>query len=148
LLPVDARSAQVATRLARAVAQLDLLIDWERRRRANMRVSTQPERALLARMGLDQLPFQVVHVTGSKGKGSTSALIAAGMQRACERNGLHVGRYASPHLERVNERIAIDYYANELGRHGIDFTIRESAPTLIGKVINKLIFLLASIGKK
>ena len=28
-----------------------------------------------------------------------------------------------------NERIAIDYYANELGRHGIDFTIRESAPT-------------------
>ena len=28
-----------------------------------------------------------------------------------------------------NERIAIDYYAGVLGRHGIDFTIRESAPT-------------------
>src|SRR5271154_5329960 len=26
-----------------------------------------------------------------------------------------------------NERIAIDYYANVLGRHDIDFTVRESA---------------------
>jgi dihydrofolate synthase/folylpolyglutamate synthase len=90
------------------VAKLDLLIDWERRKRANMRVSTQPERALLERMGLAQPRFRVVHVTGSKGKGSTSALIAAGMQRVCGPSGLRVGRYASPHLERIHERIAID----------------------------------------
>ena len=101
-------SAQDSTRLASAVAKLDVLIDWERRKRANMRVSTAPARALLERLGIARPPFHVVHVTGSKGKGSTCALIAAGMQRVCAPLGMHVGRYGSPHVERINERIAID----------------------------------------
>lgn len=79
-------------------------MDWERRKRASMRVSTDPARALLARLGQPQAGLRVVHVTGSKGKGSTSALVAAGLARA----GLRVGRYASPHVERLNERVVID----------------------------------------
>lgn len=71
-----------------------------------MRVSTDPERRLLERMGDPHLGLRVVHVTGSKGKGSTSALVAAGLQAA----GLRVGRYASPHVERLQERIVIDGY--------------------------------------
>jgi dihydrofolate synthase/folylpolyglutamate synthase len=85
-------------------ARLEGLVDWERRKRASMRVSTDPARALLAALGEPQRGLRVVHVTGSKGKGSTSALVAAGLARA----GLRVGRYASPHVERLNERVVID----------------------------------------
>ena len=89
---------------ARVAQRLESLVDWERRKRASMRVSTDPARALLARLGQPQAGLRVVHVTGSKGKGSTSALVAAGLARA----GLRVGRYASPHVERLNERVVID----------------------------------------
>jgi len=89
---------------ARVAQRLESLVDWERRKRAAMRVSTDPARALLARLGEPHAGLRVVHVTGSKGKGSTSALVAAGLTRA----GLRVGRYASPHVERLNERVVID----------------------------------------
>jgi len=89
---------------ARVAQRLEGLVDWERRKRAAMRVSTDPARALLARLGEPQVGLRVVHITGSKGKGSTSALVAAGLARA----GLRVGRYASPHVERLNERVVID----------------------------------------
>lgn len=96
-LPVPPDPTAVAARLER-------LVDWERRKRAAMRVSTDPARQLLARLGDPQRGLRVVHVTGSKGKGSTAALVAAGLARA----GLRVGRYASPHVERLNERVEID----------------------------------------
>ncbi len=89
---------------AAVAARLEALVDWERRKRASMRVSTDPERRLLELLGHPQRGLRVVHVTGSKGKGSTSALIAAGLAKA----GLRVGRYASPHLERLNERVVVD----------------------------------------
>lgn len=91
-------------RLAEAIARLDALIDWERRARADMRVSTDPARALAQRLGAPHERLRVVHVTGSKGKGSTSSLIAAGLRAA----GLRVGCYGSPHVERLNERVVID----------------------------------------
>ena len=69
-----------------------------------MRVSTEPERRLLAHLGDPQRGLRVVHVTGSKGKGTTSAMIAAGLARA----GLRVGRYGSPHVVRIHERVVID----------------------------------------
>ena len=46
----------------------------------------------------------VVHVAGSKGKGSTSAFIAS----ALTANGYRTGHYTSPHLHRFTERIAVD----------------------------------------
>lgn len=53
-------------------------------------------------MGDPQASYPVLHVTGTNGKGSTvrmaTALLAA--------DGLSVGTYTSPHLERLNERIA------------------------------------------
>ena len=42
-------------------------------------------------------------MAGTKGKGSVSALIEAALARA----GLRVGRYASPHVERVTERVSV-----------------------------------------
>ncbi len=61
-------------------------------------------RALLARLGDPQKRLQIVHVAGTKGKGSTSAMIAAALS-AC---GYRTGLYTSPHLDRLEERIAVD----------------------------------------
>jgi dihydrofolate synthase / folylpolyglutamate synthase len=61
-------------------------------------------RALLERLGNPQRRLRVVHVAGSKGKGSTSAMLAAVLQRAGHRTGL----FTSPHLARVEERIQVN----------------------------------------
>src|SRR5580698_2245162 len=47
--------------------------------------------------------LKIVHVAGTKGKGSTCAFLAAILQEA----GFKVGLYTSPHLHQVNERICI-----------------------------------------
>jgi dihydrofolate synthase/folylpolyglutamate synthase len=61
-------------------------------------------RALLRLLGDPQDRLRIVHVAGSKGKGSTAALLAAVLGRAGYRTGL----FTSPHLTRVEERIQID----------------------------------------
>lgn len=61
-------------------------------------------RQLLTRLGNPDAGMKIVHVAGTKGKGSTSAMIAAVLSAAGYRTGL----YTSPHLERMEERIAID----------------------------------------
>jgi dihydrofolate synthase/folylpolyglutamate synthase len=61
-------------------------------------------RALLLELGNPHLRLPTAHVAGSKGKGSTSALIAAAAAAA----GHRVGLYSSPHLHRFPERIAIN----------------------------------------
>lgn len=62
--------------------------------------------ALLRRLGSPErrLGARVVQVAGTKGKGSTSRYLDAIFRAA----GLRTGRYLSPHLESVRERIAID----------------------------------------
>ena len=89
--------------LARAMARLDALTDWERRPRNTMRVGLEPMQDLAARLGEPQKSFRAIHVAGTKGKGSVSALIEAALAYA----GLHVGRYASPHVERITERVSV-----------------------------------------
>lgn len=69
--------------------------------------ATHPQHAvrwLLARIGEPQLRLSVLHVAGSKGKGST-ALFAEAILRA---GGLRVGTFTSPHLVDWRERIRID----------------------------------------
>ena len=61
-------------------------------------------RTLLRRMGNPQDHFKSVHIAGTKGKGSTCAMIAS-MLQAC---GYKVGLYTSPHLTDVRERIQIN----------------------------------------
>ena len=87
------------------LARLDARIDWERRdRSAGWRVDLDPIHDLLVRTGRPDRGFRICHVAGSKGKGSVASLIAAGLRRA----GRRVGVYASPHVERIHERIALD----------------------------------------
>ncbi|MEZ5248114.1 MAG: hypothetical protein R2713_02545 [Ilumatobacteraceae bacterium] len=56
-----------------------------------MDVSGEPHRA-----------YPVIHITGTNGKGSTTQMIT----RLLMAQGLTVGTYTSPHLERLNERIS------------------------------------------
>jgi dihydrofolate synthase/folylpolyglutamate synthase len=61
-------------------------------------------RALMVELGNPQDRYPTVHVAGTKGKGSTCALIASGLHAA----GLRVGLYTSPHLLDYVERIQVD----------------------------------------
>jgi len=56
---------------------------------------------LVSAMGDPQRTAPVVHVTGTNGKGSTAQMAT----RLLMAQGLNVGTYTSPHLERINERI-------------------------------------------
>ena len=62
------------------------------------------ERALLAALGDPQRAYGVTHVAGTKGKGSTSALIAAILQAA----GVRTGLYTQPDLHTFRERMRVD----------------------------------------
>jgi dihydrofolate synthase/folylpolyglutamate synthase len=55
-------------------------------------------------MGDPQVAYPVVHLTGTNGKGSTARLLTSLLGA----RGLKVGTYTSPHLERINERLAAD----------------------------------------
>ena len=61
-------------------------------------------RELLLRLENPQSKLPIVHVAGTKGKGSTSAMIAAVLSAAGYRTGL----FSSPHLDRLEERMAIN----------------------------------------
>jgi len=59
--------------------------------------------AVLEALGRPQERCRLVHVAGTNGKGSTSAMIAAGLRAA----GLRTGLFTSPHLSQPTERIRI-----------------------------------------
>jgi dihydrofolate synthase / folylpolyglutamate synthase len=60
--------------------------------------------SLLELLGDPQKAYPSIHVTGTNGKTSTARMIDA-LLRA---HGLRIGRYTSPHLETVRERITIE----------------------------------------
>jgi len=61
-------------------------------------------RAFTELLGEPQSSFRVVHLTGTNGKTSTSRMIET-LLRALD---LRTGRFTSPHLERMSERISVD----------------------------------------
>ncbi|WP_298460686.1 folylpolyglutamate synthase/dihydrofolate synthase family protein [uncultured Cellulomonas sp.] len=61
-------------------------------------------RAVCELLGDPQRSFRTVHVTGTNGKTSTSRMV----ERLVREHGLRTGRFTSPHLSDVRERIAID----------------------------------------
>ncbi len=89
--------------VAEAVAWLDDHIDFEQhmpRRRALPTLGRM--QALTGLLGEPQDSFPSIHITGTNGKGSTSAMATTLLMA----KGLSVGTYTSPNLHRVNERLA------------------------------------------
>src|SRR5215213_524200 len=60
--------------------------------------------ALMESLGNPQNKYPIIHVAGTKGKGSVSALCASALQAA----GYRAGLYTSPHLLDFCERIQIN----------------------------------------
>ncbi len=92
---------------AKAIRFLSSLSDFERLRIVRYNSSNfdlDRMRLLLKKLGNPQDQFRTVHVAGTKGKGSTCAMIASMLQA----NGYKTGLYTSPHLTDIRERIAID----------------------------------------
>jgi dihydrofolate synthase/folylpolyglutamate synthase len=69
-----------------------------------LRPRLEPTRRAVELLGDPQKMYRVVHVTGTNGKTSTTRII----ERILREFGLHTGRFTSPHLIELNERIAID----------------------------------------
>lgn len=61
-------------------------------------------RQLLTRLGNPDAGMPIVHIAGTKGKGSTAAMVAAVLRAA----GYEVGLFSSPHLENIEERFAVN----------------------------------------
>ena len=75
------------------------------RRRFGMKPGLERMQAMMESMGHPERELIAVHVAGTNGKGSVTAMVASVLQEA----GFgHVGRYTSPHLVYFNERICID----------------------------------------
>ncbi len=86
-------------------AWLETRIDYERNLpsvKAAFRLHGM--RQLLDAVGNPHRELPVVHVAGTKGKGSTVAMLAAILEDA----GYRTGRYMSPHVHSLEERICVD----------------------------------------
>lgn len=92
-----------AARAARTPAEVEdaLLSRWPETR---LEPSLDRIRAFTALLGDPQRSYRVIHLTGTNGKTSTSRMIDT-LVRALD---LRTGRFTSPHVERMNERISID----------------------------------------
>jgi dihydrofolate synthase/folylpolyglutamate synthase len=69
-----------------------------------MRLGLDPMRDACARSGHPERSFAAVHVAGTNGKGSVSAMV----ESIARTEGLKTGLYTSPHLSRFAERICVD----------------------------------------
>jgi dihydrofolate synthase/folylpolyglutamate synthase len=81
-------------------------------------------RLLLHRLGDPHERIRTVHVAGSKGKGSTCAMLASVLRQAGYRTGL----FTSPHLTDVRERIQVD--GQLIGRDDLAALMVEMRPAV------------------
>lgn len=105
--PDDKRQPSLAHDHDAAVAFLNGRIDFERALSlpyGSRDLKLDRMRGLLDRLGNPERNFPIIHVGGTKGKGSTVAMIGAMLTAA----GHRVGQFTSPHVDRVEQRIAVD----------------------------------------
>ena len=93
-----------AARAARSAADEVYAAILERAPESDIDPTLDRVLAVCELLGDPQRAFRVVHITGTNGKTSTSRMV----ERLLREHGLRTGRFTSPHLTRVTERIAID----------------------------------------
>ncbi|MBW2401450.1 MAG: bifunctional folylpolyglutamate synthase/dihydrofolate synthase, partial [Deltaproteobacteria bacterium] len=148
------RSRAIKT-VEEAAAYLEGLIDVERQPGLPYeRLGLEPIRNLLARLGDPHVGLPVIHIAGSKGKGSTALFVEAVALAAGER----VGTYTSPHLERWTERFRIggrevagEHLATAVARlkphvDAMRAEDRASAPTFFDATTTAALLLFAEAG--
>lgn len=103
------------------------LVDWlsylEQIHPVNIDMGLDRVGAVARRMSLTELPFKVVTVAGTNGKGSSCAMAASILMAA----GYKVGVYSSPHLLRFTERVRVDGLELSDGDHCEAFAAVEAA---------------------
>lgn len=115
--PAPERAAGARMNFSEALAFLDRHINREAVAGAYQGLSLHVMEELLAAMGDPHRDYPIVHVTGTKGKGTTVALAAQLFSAA----GLSAGAYTSPHVSAITERLA---------RNGTDIDPEEFAATI------------------
>jgi dihydrofolate synthase/folylpolyglutamate synthase len=93
-----------SNRLESLLGSLYSRINYERQSKAGSgHFKLQNMRRFLERLGNPHLDYPVVHVAGTKGKGSVTTLIGQILQAS----GRKTGVYLSPHLEAINQRMNV-----------------------------------------
>ena len=103
----EKRSSGTVRTFRSAVNYLNSLTNYERVTRAHYNANNfgvARINRILTALGKPHKAFKSAHLAGTKGKGSTVAMLGA-MLRAC---GIKVGLYTSPHLLNIRERIVVD----------------------------------------
>jgi len=77
---------------------------WEETKKLGMKPGLKSVKTLLRLLGSPQNEYKTIHVTGTNGKGSTSAMAAAILRES----GYRVGLFTSPHLSSWTESINVD----------------------------------------
>ncbi|MCR5178785.1 MAG: bifunctional folylpolyglutamate synthase/dihydrofolate synthase [Lachnospiraceae bacterium] len=99
--------------------------DWK-----SVRAGSRRMRELMKLLGDPQNDLNCIHIAGTNGKGSAAAMLSAILKNA----GYTTGRYISPHLIRVNERICInDTEISDQEFTDIALTVRKAADSMIEK---------------
>jgi len=101
--PDDHRATSAAARPAQTFAEAEdaLLSRWPETR---LEPSLDRIQAFVEMLGDPQRSYPVIHLTGTNGKTSTSRMIDSLLSTV----NLRTGRFTSPHVERMSERICID----------------------------------------
>lgn len=90
------------TKMARSLAQwVDYIQTLHHR---EIELSLERVREVFLRMYPDGLPYKIISLSGTNGKGSTAELLASIYNQA----GYKVGKFTSPHLVRFNERFNLN----------------------------------------
>lgn len=69
-----------------------------------IRPRLEPTKRAVELLGDPQRSYRIIHITGTNGKTSTTRFI----ERILREHGLRTGRFTSPHLVKLNERMALD----------------------------------------
>jgi dihydrofolate synthase/folylpolyglutamate synthase len=102
----ERRIRKPRTDYLQALAYLFGRLNYERTSMPRMAGELRLARMLtfLRALGNPERAFSIVHVAGTKGKGSTASMIASALSGAHLKTGL----FCSPHLHRVEERFQFD----------------------------------------
>jgi dihydrofolate synthase/folylpolyglutamate synthase len=93
------------SKLNRQLAELFQRVNYERQSTAGPRsFKLQTMHNLMQRLGNPHTAAPVIHVAGTKGKGSVSKMTGEILRLS----GLKTGIYSSPHLEKINQRMSIN----------------------------------------